>query len=148
MRASEIMTTHVEKLTPECTIGEAVKRFEDTKFQAFPIVDKNDVLIGTLNIWRVLKKVIPTYIASGHLTNVSFAPDLEILHERLGHFRSKHVTTIMNKNPPIIRSDCSVLECATLMINAPKTIHVLPVVDEQMKLVGIVTPLDLIKEID
>lgn len=148
MRASEIMTTDVVRLPPECTIGEAVSRFEETGYQAFPIVEKNGVLIGTLNIWRILRKVIPPYIASGQLTNVRFAPDLEILHERLGKMRSRPVTTIMNKNPPVIRSDCSVLECATVMVNAPKKIHVLPVVDEHMKLLGIVTPFDLIKEID
>jgi len=148
MKASEIMTTHVVRLSPDCTIGEAVRRFEETNFQSFPIVDEKGILIGTLNIWRILRKVIPPYIASGQLTSVRFAPELEILHERLGLLRSKPVTTIMNKNPPVIRSDCSVLECATVMVNAPKKIHVLPVVDEHMKLLGIVTPFDLIKEID
>jgi CBS domain containing-hemolysin-like protein len=33
------------------------------------------------------------------------------------------------------------------MLNAPKTIHLLPVVDESGRFLGVVAPLDLIKEI-
>jgi CBS-domain-containing membrane protein len=38
MNARDIMTTNVQTLPPDCTIGEAVGRFGETKFQAFPIV--------------------------------------------------------------------------------------------------------------
>lgn len=147
MNASDIMTTDVQTLPPDCTIGEAVGRFGETKFQAFPIVDGKGALVGTVNIWRVLRNVIPPYIVSGDLPDVRFAPDLELLHERLGTLRSQSVTTIMNKNPPAVSPDCSVLECAALMVNAPKTIHLLPVVDDSKQLLGVVTPWDLIKEI-
>jgi CBS domain-containing protein len=147
MNARDIMTTNVQTLPPDCTIGEAVGRFGETKFQAFPIVDGKGALVGTVNIWRVLRNVIPPYIVSGDLPDVRFAPDLELLHERLGTLRSQPVTNIMNKNPPAVPPDCSVLECAALMVNAPKTIHLLPVLDNSKQLLGIVTPWDLIKEI-
>ena len=147
MNARDIMTTNIVTLPPDCTIGEAVRRFGETKFQAFPVIDAAGSFLGTLNIWRVLRHVMPRYILSGDLPDVRFAPDLELLHERLATLRNEPVTTIMNTNPPIVRPEHSVLECAALMVNAPKTIHLLPVVEESGRLLGLVSPWDLIKEI-
>ena len=147
MNAREIMTTDILTLPPECSIREAVGKSRETKFQAFPVVDDTGILLGTLNIGRVLRQVMPPYILSGDLPSVPFAPDLDLLHERLATLGAQPVTAIMNTTPPVVRPDSSVLECAALMVNAPKTIHLLPVVEASRRLLGIVTPWDLIKEI-
>lgn len=47
----------------------------------------------------------------------------------------------------IVRPNYSILECAALMLNAPKMVHLLPIVDESERFLGITPPLNLIKEI-
>lgn len=147
MKARDIMTRDVVTLPPDYPIGDAVHKFAEKKLQAFPVVDANGNLIGTINIWRLLRHVMPPYIVSGDLPDVRFAPDLSLLHERLASMRDQPVSAVMNRKPPTVRPDHSVLECAALMLNAPKTIHLLPVVDESGRFLGVIAPFDLIKEI-
>ena len=146
MKARDIMTTELVTLSPACTIGQAVRKFAETKLQAFPVVDEKGILEGTVNVWRLLRHVMPPYIVSGDLPDVRFAPDLSQLHERLAGMRDQTVTLIMNRTPPTVKPEHSVLECAALMLNTPKTVHVLPVVDDRGRLLGVIAPFDLIKE--
>ncbi|TKS61822.1 MAG: CBS domain-containing protein [Nitrospira sp.] len=147
MKARDIMTTDVITLPPDCLIGDLVRKLAEMKLQAFPVVDANGNLLGIVNIWRLLRHVLPPYIVSGDLVDVRFAPDLNQLHERLASMRNQPVSAIMNRKPPTVRPDHSVLECAALMLNTPKTVYLLPVVDESGRFLGIIAPLDLIKEI-
>jgi CBS-domain-containing membrane protein len=147
MKARDIMTRDVVTLSPEYSIGDTVRKFAEMKLQAFPVVDAIGNLLGTVNIWQLLRQVMPPYIVSGELPDVGFAPDLNLLHERLASMRDQPVSAIMNRKPPTVRPDHSVLECAALMLNAPKTVHLLPVVDKSGRLLGVVAPFDLIKEI-
>jgi CBS-domain-containing membrane protein len=147
MKARDIMTTAVETLTPDSTIGEAVRQFAATRRHAFPVVDATGKLVGTVNIWHVLMHVLPPYIVSGDLPDVRFAPDLNQLHERLASMRDQPVRVIMNREPPTVRPTHSVLECAALILNTPKTVHLLPVIDDAGHLLGVVAPFDVIKEI-
>ncbi len=147
MTARDIMRPGTETLSPDCTVGEAVRRFGETKCDAFPVVDATGILVGTVNVWRVLRHVLPTYIVSGALTSVRFSPDLDLFHERLAAVRDEPVTVIMNRNPPQVRADQPVLECAAQLFHGQKTIHLLPVVDKSHRLVGTIVPFDLIKGI-
>lgn len=147
MKAHDIMTRDVFTLSPECSIGDTVRKFAEMKLQAFPVVDSNGNLLGTVNIWQLLCHVMPPYIVSGDLPDVRFAPDLNLLHERLASTRDQPVSVIMNRKPLTVQPDHSVLECAALMMNAPKPVHLLPVVDKSGRFLGVVAPFDLIKEI-
>ena len=142
------MTTPVQTLAPDSQISDAVRLFQDTRFQAFPVVAADGALLGLLNIWNILLKVLPPYIISGDLPDVRFAPDLNPLHERLAALRSQAAAELMDRSPPRAKSGDSVLECAALMLHAPHRVHLLPVVDESGRLLGVIAPWDLIKEID
>lgn len=146
MKARDIMSTAVETLMPDCTIGEAVRRFAATRRHAFPVVDATGKLLGTVNLWHLIGHVLPPYIVSGDLPDVRFAPDLNQIHDRLAGLRDQPVSAIMNREPPTVRPTHSVLECAALILNTPKTVHLLPVVDESGRLLGVVAPFDVIKE--
>jgi CBS domain-containing protein len=53
----------------------------------------------------------------------------------------------MNPNPPCVRPEDSVLTCAALIMKTPKTVYLLPVLEEDRQLVGIISAWDIIKEI-
>jgi CBS-domain-containing membrane protein len=147
MNARDIMTLDVRTLHPECTIGEAVRRFSQEKVQSFPVIDEDRKLLGTLNLWKILEHVLPAYLLSGELRDVGYAPDLTQIHERLVDVKHEAVSSLMTINPPVVSPDDSVLACATLIMNTPKTVYLLPVIDPSQHLLGIIAPWDIIKEI-
>lgn len=147
MIAQEIMVSQVQTLSPNYTIGEALCRFADLRFQAFPIIDENHRLLGTLNFWQIIEQAMPSYITKGDLPDVRFAPDLGQFHERLEGLKQKLVSHVMNSNAPCVRPEDSVLACAALIMTTPKTVYLLPVVEESRKLVGIISAWDILKKL-
>jgi CBS-domain-containing membrane protein len=147
MIARDIMIRQAHTISPDCTIGEALRRMAELRIQAFPVVDAGKVLLGTLNFWQILEQAMPSYISQGDLSDVRFAPDLAQFHERLEGLKSKFASQVMNFHPPCLRPDDSVLACAALIMKTPKTVYLLPVVEDNRQLVGIISAWDIIKEI-
>ncbi len=147
MKAQDIMIRQPHTIPPQCTIGEALRQMADLRLQAFPVVDKKKMLLGTLNFWQILEWAMPSYISQNDLSDVRFAPDLAQFHERLGELKSNPVTQVMNSHPPCVRPDDSVLACAALIMKTPKTVYLLPVVETDRQLVGVISAWDIIKEI-
>ncbi|MGE0472296.1 MAG: HPP family protein [Nitrospirales bacterium] len=141
------MTRQIHTISPGCTIGEALARMADLRLQAFPVVENEFALLGMLNFWQILEQAMPSYIAKGDLPDVGFAPDLAQFHERLEELKPQPVTSVMNPHPPCVRPDDSVLACAALIMKTPKTVYLLPVVEGNRQLVGLITAWDIIKEI-
>jgi CBS-domain-containing membrane protein len=119
----------------------------ELRIQAFPVVEQENTILGTLNFWQIIEQSMPPYITKGDLPDVRFAPDLGQFHERLEKLKQKLVTHVMNPNPPCVRPEDSVLTCAALIMKTPKTVYLLPVLEEDRQLVGIISAWDIIKEI-
>ncbi|WNM59247.1 CBS domain-containing protein [Candidatus Nitrospira allomarina] len=147
MKAQDIMIRQAHTIPPQCTIGEALRQMTDLRLQDFPVVGEKKMLLGTLNFWQILERAMPPYISQGDLPDVRFAPNLVRFHERLGELKPNPVTQVMNPHPPCARPDDSVLACAALIMKTPKTVYLLPVVEGDHQLVGIISAWDIIKEI-
>ncbi len=147
MNARDIMIRQAHTIPPQCTIGEALRHMADLRLQAFPVVNEEKILLGTLNFWQILEWAMPSYISQGDLSDVRFAPDLAQFHERLEKLKPNPVTQVMNPHPPCVRPDDSVLACGALIMKTPKTVYLLPVVEGDHQLVGIISAWDIIKEI-
>lgn len=147
MNARDIMIRQAHTILPQCTIGEALRQMSVLHLQAFPVVDEKKRLLGTLSFWQVLEWAMPSYISQDDLSDVRFAPDLAQFHERLGELKPNPVTQVMNRHPPCVRPDDSVLACAALIMKTPKTVYLLPVVERDHQLVGIISAWDVVKEI-
>lgn len=147
MIARDIMIRQVHTVSPDCTVRDALAKMSALHIQAFPVVDQNQKLLGTLNFWHILEQVMPSYIVKGDLPDVRFAPDLALLHDRLEKLKPKLVTHVMNHEAISVQPDDSVLACAALIMRTPKTVYLLPVVENNHRLVGIISAWDIIKGI-
>ncbi len=147
MNARDIMIRQAHTIPPQCTIGEALRQMADLHLQAFPVVDEKKMLLGTLSFWQIIEWAMPSYISQDDLSDVRFAPDLARFHERLGELKLNPVAQLMNAHPPCVRPEDSVLTCAALVMKTPKTVYLLPVVEGDHQLVGIISAWDVIKEI-
>ena len=147
MKAHDIMTTEMATLPLQCTIGWALRECARLKFQAFPVIDQERRLRGILSIMMVFQFILPPYILSGELPQVSFAQDLEEVHQKLAALRDQPIEGMMKTNPPMVSPDSSYLACATILLQIQEHVRILPVVDSEV-LVGLIAPWDLIKPIE
>lgn len=145
MKARDIMSTEIHTLSPECTVGEALRQYARKKFQALPIVDGTGHLQGVISIMMIFKHILPPYIVSGELKEVSFAPDLNQVHDRLKSLRNQPVSHIMKHDPPTVSPDMSVLACGAILLQSQEHDRILPVIDKSGLLIGIIAPWDFLK---
>ncbi len=147
MRAREVMTTEPRTVSPDQPVGEVLRELGHAHLQAFPVVDAAGKLCGLLSILAVLRHVLPSYIVKGDLPDVRFAPDLNQVQERLAGLREQAVSAVMDRDVPSVRPDTPLLECGALALNEPRMHHLLPVVEADGRLVGVIAPWDLVKQI-
>jgi CBS domain-containing protein len=147
MKAREVMTTEPRTVSPDQPVGDVLRAMGQAHLQAFPVVDAAGKLCGLLSILTVLRHVLPSYIIKGDLPDVRFAPDLNQVQERLAGLREKPVSAVMDRDVPTVRPDTPLLECGALVLQAPNMPHLLPVVEADGRLAGVIAPWDLVKQI-
>ncbi|MDH4195495.1 MAG: CBS domain-containing protein [Nitrospirota bacterium] len=144
MKAKDIMTTAITTLPLQCTVGWALRECARKKFQAFPVLDQEGGLRGIFSIMMVFPSILPPYILSGELSQVTFAPDLEEVHQKLAALRNRPIEGLMKTDPPTVSPETSYLACATILLHVQEHFRILPVI-ESKSLVGLIAPWDLIK---
>ncbi len=119
----DVMSKKVVYVRKNDTIEEAVEKFIETGFHGFPVVHEGD-LVG------VVTKL-----------------DLLLILERKGikDVYATHVSDIMTPQPISVDPKTHLVEAAELLIK--NKISLLPVVDEQKNLVGVLSRTDLVNEI-
>ena len=130
MLVANWMTTEVVSLTPDRSMMKAAKLLKDRGISRIPIVDENNKVIGIVSD-RDIKDASP-----------SKATTLD-MHELYYLLSEIKVQSIMTKRPVTIRQDESVEKAAVLMLEG--NFGGLPVVDDDNKLVGIITDSDVFK---
>lgn len=145
MNAANIMTTDVVTLKGSQTVQEALRIMGDKRIKQLPVVDEGGRVMGILTSRGLFKAILPRYITEGLLRDVRFAPDLPQLHQRLKELAQKDVSEIMDKDPVKVGPEVSVLEVATIFINAERLIESILVVDNEDRLLGIISPWDVCK---
>lgn len=129
---STIMTKDLAVLPPNATMGEAGEMFKKHRIHHIPVVYAGD-LVGILSKTDFL-----------HFENPHVSTDAEKQQEaeRMSTVRVEdHMTKGIAKIEPTTRIN------VTLELFKENMFHAIPIVDGT-KLVGIVTPLDIIKNLD
>lgn len=144
MKAQDIMTRAMATLPLQCTIGWALKECARLKYQAFPVIDPEGRFRGILSVMMVFQSLLPPYVLSGEISQVTYAPDLEEVHLKLAALRNQPIAGIMKTNPPMVSPETSYLACATILLQVQEHVRILPVVESEV-LVGLIAPWDLIK---
>lgn len=144
VQISEAMTRRVETLSPSDTIKDAVTLMMDSKLSTVPVVDgenrcigilsRNDLTEMFLNEDNVLASVLDTDRLS-----------LEWLNRSLDTGDVKMVKELMTYDVTTLRSDQNLSDACREMTR--HKIHHLPVVDDQNKVIGIVSTFDVVTSI-
>lgn len=125
----EWMTTPVLTISPTASISNAHQMMKENGVRRLPVVD-HDRLVGIITIGDV-REASPS-----DATTLSIW-ELNYLWAQLT------VEKIMTRHPYTIEADNSILDAAQIMLD--KKISGLPVVDEDGKLVGMITESDVFR---
>ena len=142
---ADIMTANPTTVSPQTSLQEAIQILAEQKISGLPVVDENEQLIGVISetdlTWQATGVDAPPY--------VMFLDSVIYLQNPLKHNEEVHkalgqtVKEVMSSRPTTVKSSQLVREAAKIMHD--KKVRRLPVVDENSKLVGIITQGDVIK---
>jgi len=136
----EVMTREVVSLAPEMSVANAWQKMLDTLLKALPVVDKDGAVVGMLTDGDLLERAgLQQRLSVAKRLDATFLKD-EI--ERL-HTSPLTVADVMSKPAIIVRAKDSLGVAATRMAKAG--IKRLPVVDENKRLVGVLSRVDILR---
>ena len=142
---ADLMTREPLTARESMSVKEAIKIIADRRISGLPVVDENNKLVGVISetdlMWQETGVTPPAYImlldSVIYLENPSrYERDL---HKALG----QTVGEVMSADPVTIAPDKPVREAAQLMHE--RSIHRLPVLDANGKVIGILTRGDIIR---
>ena len=142
---AEIMTTELITVSPKTSLQEAIQIIADRKISGLPVVDDEGQLVGIISetdlTWQATGVEAPPYVM--FLDSVIYlqnpAKHNQEVHKALG----QTVAEAMSEKPTTIKGDLLVREAARIMHE--KKVRRLPVVDDNDKLIGIITQGDVIR---
>ncbi|GAB4537724.1 MAG: CBS domain-containing protein [Pleurocapsa sp.] len=142
---ADVMTANPVAVNPQTPLQEAIKILAEKKISGLPVTDEQNKLVGVISesdlMWQETGVETPPYIM--FLDSVIYlqnpARHNKEIHKALG----QTVAEVMSDRPVTIKSHQSVKEAARIMHE--KKIRRLPVIDEESKLIGIITQGDVIR---
>jgi CBS domain-containing protein len=142
---ADVMSRDPIMVKPQTPIKEAIKILAEQRISGLPVVDDAGSLVGVISetdlLWQETGVEPPVYIM--FLDSVIFlenpARHEQELHKALG----QTVGEVMSTNPVTVESDQPLRKAAKLM--QEKSIRRLAVVNDQGKVIGILTPGDIVR---
>jgi CBS domain-containing protein len=142
---ADVMSRDPIMVKPQTPIKEAIKILAEQRISGLPVVDDAGSLVGVISetdlLWQETGVEPPVYIM--FLDSVIFlenpARHEQELHKALG----QTVGEVMSTNPVTVESAQPLRKAAKLM--QEKSIRRLAVVNDQRKVIGILTPGDIVR---
>lgn len=145
LTAKDIMTKRVIKVRSDITIKELSDILLKNKISGVPVVDSEDKLVGIVTETDIIKDNIkiqfPFYFDP--LMAAGYMVDFEKYNKNIKDYLNTRVEEIMNHRVRTASLQTPVSEIADIMIY--DKVNRVPVIDENKKVVGIVTRSDIIK---
>ena len=142
---ADVMTANPTTVSPQTSLQEAIEILAEKKISGLPVVDENQQLVGVISetdlTWQATGIEAPPY--------VMFLDSVIYLQNPLKHNKEIHkalgetVKDVMSERPTTVKGNQLVREAAKIMHD--KKVRRLPVVDDDSKLIGIITQGDVIK---
>ncbi|WP_306520760.1 CBS domain-containing protein [Rheinheimera sp.] len=130
MAIADIMSKKVRVTTEDATLASLRTLFVDARFQHVPVIDSLHRLIGIVSVKDYYKVLSPIMDSASEQTTELF-------------LQSRKVRHVMTTPVISVSQDCAVLTAAKLLLD--RNISCLPVVDEQQRLIGIVSWKDILR---
>ncbi|NEQ35084.1 MAG: CBS domain-containing protein [Okeania sp. SIO3I5] len=142
---SDVMSYNPISVKPEMPLKEAIKILAEQRISGLPVVNENGKLVGIVSetdlMWQESGATPPPYIML--LDSVIFLENPARYEKEIHKALGETVKDVMTKNPLTTTPDQLLSTAAKLMHE--RNIHRLPVLDENDKVIGILTRGDIIR---
>lgn len=135
-----VMARNLVTMSPNQTLAEAIGILQRHELRHVPIVDEENRLVGILSDRDVLRN-LPYISRSMVKASAKFREDLFRV-EGSKAVLAQQIETVMTKKLWTIEPNCPLVEAALILMK--KKIGVLPVVDSEQKILGIISVVDLL----
>ena len=141
---ADIMTQNVESLSPGDTIKEAARLMLNSGLSTIPVVDGHDQCVGVLSRNDLTEMFLNE---DNELSKALHSDRLsdEWLNRSVETSQTRLVKELMNYEVITIERNHSISAACQLMVDSQ--IHHLPVVDEQDRVIGILSTFDVIQSV-
>ena len=143
MKVRELMLRDLTSVDPGDTVRTLVETLESAETSSVPVTDEDDRLVGIISEHDVLAAALPRYMELLH--SASFVPNLDQLASGLARIADEPLGEYMSGRLVFVHTDADDLQAADLMLR--HKLRLLPVVEEQGRLVGVVRRVDLFKHV-
>lgn len=147
MKARDIMNKDIIKVNPEENVKALVELLLDKKISGVPVVDEDNRVVGIVSesdlIYPEKSLHIPAFVRI--LDGVIFLESLREFEKELKKMVAYKVKDVMVKKVITVNEDTDTEEVVNILLD--KRINRVPVVDEEKKLVGMITRSDILKNI-
>ena len=142
---ADIMTPNPISVTPKTSLKDAITIIAEKKISGLPVVDEQGKVRGIISesdlMWQETGVETPPYIML--LDSVIYLQNPGRYEKEIHKALGQTVEDVMSDRPITIQAHQSVKEAAKLMHD--KKIRRLPVVDQEGKIVGIITQGDVVR---
>jgi len=139
------MTANPVTVKPLDSVETVLKLLEEQHISGLPVVNDNNEVVGVVSETDLLFKErpirMPLYLT--FLGSVIYLESLDKFEQQLKKSLGMLVQDVMTPEPINISVDAPISEAASLMLD--KQVNRLPVVDQDNKLIGILTRSDLMR---
>jgi len=145
LTAKDIMTTEVRSVGPDSSIEELARLFEETRYNALPVLDGAGHLEGVVSQNALVERDKPLHIPTviSIFDWVLYLESEKNFKEDVKLMMAKTVGEIMAAPRATCSLDTPVSEIAERMTE--KKAHLVPVVDDEDKVLGVISRLDIIR---
>lgn len=143
-----VMTSPVTTVTSDTTVEEAVALLVGKDFGGVPVVDADERLVGLLDDSDLLVSEARLHGPTTIEILGAYIPlpgELQRFHDEVRAALGQVVGDVMDREPPVVDTRATVEDVATLIHS--RGVTRVPVVDEQRRVVGIVTRGDLVRSL-
>lgn len=144
MIASNVMSTDLVRLVDSATVKDAIALFQESALHDFPVTDSRGKPVGIVTTRSVLHFAVPDYATDDLLAVMRGGPDIDSVYDKLKAITDHAVTDVMDRRFPVVKQDMATSAVAAMLINLKGDSHNVLVVDDNNKLVGIISARDII----
>jgi len=141
MKVKEIMSKDVSRVQPEDNAKDALAVLFKMQISGLPVIDKEEKLVGMFTEKEVLKQILPSYLDK--VGRFVYEENPKSIGKKFQDLINMSVSQIMRREVISIDAEATLCEVARIMLT--QKIRRIPVLDQEKKVMGIVSREDVIR---
>lgn len=145
----DIMTKKVLSVSPETLLTEATRIITEHNFDGMPVLDKDGKLIGIITEYDLITKTstVNASFLQKIISDIYTSTKHPFPEQEQKDISQMTVENIMNREPLTLREDAT-FEDAIETFKAHHRVNPIPIVDDQNKVVGIISRFDILRPLN